>query len=185
MIVERTPIAGILVITPDVFADDRGFFMESYQTKKFVEAGITENFVQDNHSGSKRGTLRGLHYQIQQAQTKLVRTVVGEIYDVAVDIRRGSPTFGKWIGMRLSAANKSQLLVPKGFAHGYYVLSDWAEVLYKTSDFYASHSERSIVWDDPILGIDWPLIDGQAPTLSEKDKAGKTLKEAEVFEDLS
>ena len=185
MIVEQAPIAGILVIKPDVFADDRGFFMESYQAHKFAEAGISDNFVQDNHSGSKQGTLRGLHYQIQQPQTKLVRAVVGEIYDVAVDIRRGSPTFGKWIGMHLSAENKMQLLVPKGFAHGYYVLSDWAEVIYKASDFYASRSERSILWNDPVLAIAWPLIDGRAPMLSEKDKEGKALKEAEVFEDFS
>jgi dTDP-4-dehydrorhamnose 3,5-epimerase len=185
MIIEQTSISGIRVIKPEVFGDERGFFMEAYEARKFASAGINDNFVQDNHSGSNKGTLRGLHYQIRQVQAKLVRVVVGEVYDVAVDLRRRSPTFGKWIGLHLSAENKMQLFIPKGFAHGYYVLSDWAEVLYKAGDFYAKQWDRSILWNDPQLNIKWPLVNGEAPTLSAKDQAGKALAEAEVFEDLA
>ena len=185
MIIEQKSIAGVLLIKPDVFADERGFFLESYNARKFAAAGIADNFVQDNQSGSKQGTLRGLHYQIRQAQTKLVRVLAGEIYDVAVDIRRGSQTFGQWVGAYLSAENKAQLLIPKGFAHGYYVISEWAEVLYKVSDFYAREWERAIAWNDPRIAIEWPLVDGRAPTLSNKDREGKPLAEAEVFDDLS
>jgi|SRR5215203_1292460 len=182
MIVEQTSLAGVLVVRPDVFGDERGFFLESYQAEKYSQAGITDTFVQDNHSGSRRGTLRGLHYQIQHPQTKLVRVAVGEIYDVAVDIRRKSETFGQWFGVRLSAENKKQLFVPKGFAHGFYVLSEWAEVLYKASDFYAPEWERSLLWNDPQVGIDWQLA-GELPILSERDKNGKSLQEAVIFED--
>ena len=183
MIIKPATISDVLIIQPDVFSDERGFFTEFYQAQKFAEAGIKETFVQDNHSGSKQGTLRGLHYQIQHVQAKLVKVVAGEIFDVAVDIRRGSPTFGKWIGARLSAENKKQLFIPKGFAHGFYVLSDWAEVLYKVTDFYAREWERSLLWNDPEVGIEWPIIEGQAPVLSKKDMMGQPLKEAEVFED--
>jgi dTDP-4-dehydrorhamnose 3,5-epimerase len=182
MFIQNTTIPGVLLLKPDVFEDDRGFFMESYQAKKFADVGIVGNFVQDSHSGSKQNTLRGLHYQIQKVQTKLVRAVVGEVFDVAVDIRRGSPTFGKWFGARLSAENKLQLLIPVGFAHGYYVLSDWAEVVYKVTDFYAPDLERSILWNDPQLGITWPLVDGQEPTLSNRDRNAKTLSDADLFD---
>lgn len=184
MIFEQTSLADVLVIHPDVFSDERGFFMESYQAQKYVKAGITDTFVQDNHSGSHQGTLRGLHYQIQHAQTKLVRVLVGEVYDVAVDLRQKSKTFGKWIGVLLSAENKKQLLIPKGFAHGFYVISGWAEVLYKTSDFYAPQWELSLLWNDPQININWQLINGQKPILSDRDKNGKLLKEALVFKDL-
>lgn len=176
-----TDIPDVLIIQPRVFGDERGFFLESYQAQRFAEAGIPHTFVQDNHSGSSQGILRGLHYQVRQAQGKLVRAVVGEIFDVAVDLRRASPTFGRWAGTRLSAANKHMLWIPPGFAHGFYVLSEWAEVLYKATDYYAPQWERSLLWNDPQLGIDWPLIDGQPPTLSTKDAAGLPLAQAEVY----
>ena len=178
-----TPLQGVLLIEPRVFPDERGFFLESYQKKHFSEAGIPFDFVQDNHSRSCKGVLRGLHYQIQQPQGKLLRVVVGEIYDVAVDLRRHSPTFGKWFGTYLSAENKHMLWVPAGFAHGFYVTSTDAELLYKTTDFYAPQSERTLVWNDPALNIQWPLA-GQAPILSPKDEAGSVLSAAEVYEDL-
>lgn len=184
MIIKRTSIDGVLIIQPDIFKDARGFFMESYQAEKFAEAGITDTFVQDNQSGSRQGTLRGLHYQIQQVQAKLVRVVVGEVYDVAVDLRRASVTFGRWVGVRLSAENKMQLLIPKGFAHGFYVLSDWAEVLYKVTDYYSRQWERSLLWNDPQIGIEWPLLNGQAPILSDKDLNGTPLKVTEAFDDI-
>jgi len=177
-------IADVLVIIPDVFGDERGFFMEVYQSKKFIEAGISASFVQDNHSRSKQGVLRGLHYQIKQAQGKLVRTIVGEVYDVAVDLRRGSPAFGRWVGVLLSAENKLQLWIPPGFAHGFYVLSDWAEVVYKTTDYYEPEFERTLLWNDRDIDIQWPFVDGQLPVLSSKDKAGKPfqlLGEDEIF----
>lgn len=175
-----TDIEDVLIIEPRVFGDERGFFFESYNQKAFADkAGITDDFVQDNHSRSEKGVLRGLHYQIQQTQGKLVRAMVGAVYDVAVDIRQSSPTFGQWVGCLLSAENKKQLWVPPGFAHGFVVVSDVAEVLYKTTDFYAPQHERSIVWNDPAIGIDWP-IDGEV-TLSKKDQEGKLLKDAEVF----
>lgn len=177
-----TSIPDILLIKPRVFGDERGFFLESYQAQRFSEAGINADFVQDNHSGSKQGILRGLHYQIRQAQGKLVRVVSGEIFDVAVDIRRSSPTFGKWASARLSAENKLQIWVPPGFAHGFYVLSDWAEVVYKSSDYYAPEWERCILWNDPQIGIDWPILNGQPPLLSAKDTQGKSLQDAELFE---
>jgi len=176
-----TSIPDVLLIEPQVFQDERGFFLESYQKEKFKQAGIEADFVQDNHSKSCRGTLRGLHYQIHQPQGKLVRVIAGEVFDVAVDIRRSSPTFGQWIGDYLSAENKRMLWVPVGFAHGFYVTSREAEVLYKASDYYAPQSERSLIWNDPLIGIQWPLK-GEMPILSSKDAMGKLLSEAEVFE---
>ena len=172
----------IILIEPRVFGDERGFFMEIYHERKFDELGITDRFVQDNYSGSHKGTLRGLHYQIRQVQGKLIRAVVGEIFDVAVDIRRSSPTFGHWVGENLSAENKRQLWVPPGFAHGFYVLSDWAEVLYKVTDFYTAEWDRTLIWNDPKVGITWPIEDGESPILSAKDAQGKTLDETEVFD---
>lgn len=174
-------IPDVVLIEPRLFGDQRGFFMETYQQKVFAEHGITAQFVQDNHSGSRRGTLRGLHYQIQQAQGKLVRVVAGEIFDVAVDLRRSSPTFGQWVGEILSAENKRQLWIPPGFAHGFYVLSDWAEVVYKASDFYAPQWDRTLLWNDPQVGIDWPLMDGVELLISDKDRAGLTLAQAETY----
>jgi dTDP-4-dehydrorhamnose 3,5-epimerase len=178
---QPTDISDILLITPKVFGDERGFFMETYQSRSFAEAGIQARFVQDNHSRSKQGVLRGLHYQLQQTQGKLVRVILGEIFDVAVDIRRSSPTFGKWVGARLSAENRQQMWVPPGFAHGYYVLSEWAEVLYKATDFYAPQWERSILWNDPEIGIAWPLVADVPLSLSAKDEQGALLKNAECF----
>lgn len=177
-----TSIPDVLLIEPQIFGDQRGFFMETYQEQRFAEAGIRVKFVQDNHSGTRQGSLRGLHYQIFQAQGKLVRVIVGEIFDVAVDLRKSSPTFGKWVGVNLSAQNRLQLYIPPGFAHGFYVLSDWAEVLYKASDFYAPRWERTLIWNDPTIDIQWPLLDGEPPLLSEKDAQGATLDIAEVYE---
>lgn len=182
MKVMPTSIPDVLVLEPKVHQDDRGFFMETYHFRKFTNINIPETFVQDNQSGSKQGTLRGLHYQIQQAQGKLVRSVAGEIFDVAVDLRRKSPTFGAWVGVKLSAGNKRALWIPLGFAHGFYVLSEWAEVMYKVTDYYAPEWDRTIRWDDPGLAIEWPLIGGKMPILSEKDARGKRFEEAEVFE---
>jgi dTDP-4-dehydrorhamnose 3,5-epimerase len=179
-----TPIPGIVIIEPKVFPDERGFFLESFQKKKFVEAGIPFDFVQDNHSKSCRGVLRGLHYQIQQAQGKLLRVVAGEIYDAAVDIRRGSPTFGQWFGTHLSAENKKMLWVAPGLAHGFYVTSPEAEVLYKATDYYAPQWERTLLWNDPAIGIAWPT-QGELPILSPKDAAGSLLADAEVYEEFS
>jgi len=177
----HTKIPDVILIEPKVFADERGFFLESYQKQRFSEAGIPFDFVQDNHSKSQQGVLRGLHYQIQQAQGKLVRVISGEIFDVAVDIRKSSPTFGKWVGDYLSAENKKMLWVPAGFAHGFLVTGPSAEVLYKATDYYAPQWERSILWNDPTINIAWPLNGGR-PTLSLKDEAGKSLNETEVFE---
>ncbi|MFB2770047.1 dTDP-4-dehydrorhamnose 3,5-epimerase [Pelatocladus sp. BLCC-F211] len=175
-----TEIPDILIIEPEVFQDDRGFFFESYNYKKFAEAtSHLFNFVQDNHSYSKQNVLRGLHYQIRQPQGKLVRVVSGSIFDVAVDIRKSSSTFGRWIGYEINAENKRQLWIPPGFAHGFVVLSEFAEVLYKTTDYYAPQYERCILWNDPDLGIDWRLT--TSPILSIKDKAGKLFPESEVF----
>jgi dTDP-4-dehydrorhamnose 3,5-epimerase len=174
-------IPEVILFEPKVFGDDRGFFFESFNHKVFVEAvGHDVQFVQDNHSKSRQGVLRGLHYQIQQAQGKLVRVVQGEVFDVAVDIRRSSPTFGQWVGVILNETNKHQLWVPPGFAHGFVVLSETAEFLYKTTDYYAPAHERSIAWNDPDLAIDWPI--SIAPSLSAKDLAGQPLASAEVFE---
>ena len=181
MKVTPTDLPEVLVIDPDVFGDERGFFMETWQRRKYAEAGIDCDFVQDNHSRSVRGTLRGLHYQVRQAQGKLVRVTRGEVFDVAVDIRRSSPNFGRWIGEWLSADNKRQLWVPPGFAHGFYVTSETAEFQYKCTDYYAPEHERSVRWDDPDLGIEWPLGTRAAPIVSEKDRAAPGLAEAEVF----
>jgi len=177
-----TPLAipDVILFEPKVFGDDRGFFFESFNQARFEEAvGRPVSFVQDNHSKSTKGVLRGLHYQIQQPQGKLVRVAQGEVFDVAVDIRRSSPTFGKWVGALLSAENKHQLWVPEGFAHGFVVLSETAEFLYKTTDYYAPAFERSIKWNDPDLGIDWKI--DTAPQLSGKDQAAVKLMMAEVF----
>ncbi|MFN7037858.1 MAG: dTDP-4-dehydrorhamnose 3,5-epimerase [Bellilinea sp.] len=174
-------IPDVVLIEPRLFGDQRGFFMETYQQKVFAEHGIAAQFVQDNHSGSRRATLRGLHYQIRQPQGKLVRVIAGEIFDVAVDLRRSSPTFGQWVGEILSAENKRQLWVPPGFAHGFYVLSEWAEVVYKASDFYAPQWERTLLWNDPAVGIEWPLLDGLELLISEKDRAGLPLAQAETY----
>lgn len=178
----KTAIHDVMIIEPKVFTDERGFFIETFQARKFTELGLPQDFVQDNHSGSKRGTLRGLHYQIQQAQGKLVRVVVGEVFDVAVDLRKSSPTFGQWVSSHLSAESKMQLWIPPGFAHGFYVLSEWAEVLYKVTDYYAPEWERTLIWNDPDIGIAWPLVDGKPPNLSEKDSSGKAFHDAERFE---
>ncbi|MBO1537600.1 dTDP-4-dehydrorhamnose 3,5-epimerase [Pseudomonas sp. OA65] len=180
MNVIATRLPDVLIIEPKVFGDDRGFFYESFNARAFAEAtGCNLQFVQDNHSRSTRGVLRGLHYQIEKAQGKLVRVTAGEVLDVAVDIRRSSPTFGQWAGVRLSAQNHRQLWVPPGFAHGFVVLSESADFLYKTTDYYAPAAERCIRWNDPQLGIDWEL-DG-APILSAKDQNGKALYEADLF----
>lgn len=156
--------------------------METYQSEVFAKAGISANFVQDNHSGSPKGILRGLHYQTCHSQGKLVRVIAGEVYDVVVDLRRNSPTCGKWVGTCLSAENKRMLWVPVGFAHGFYVVSDWAEFTYKVTDFYAPECEHTLMWNDPALSIDWPLLDGQPPILSAKDKNGKLFKDALLFD---
>ena len=175
-----TAIPDVLIIEPNVFGDERGFFFESFNQRRFNElVGRDVDFVQDNHSRSARNVLRGLHYQIQQAQGKLVRVVQGAVFDVAVDIRRGSPTFGQYVGLELSADNKRMLWVPEGFAHGFVVLSENAEFLYKTTDYWAPEFERSIIWNDAAIGIQWP-IQGE-PTLSAKDRQGKTLEQAEHF----
>ncbi len=179
---KATPLAipDVILFEPKVFGDERGFFFESYNQKVFEAAvGRSVQFVQDNHSASVKGVLRGLHYQIQQTQGKLVRATAGTVLDVAVDLRRSSPTFGKWVSAILSAENKHQLWVPEGFGHGFAVLSERAEFLYKTTDYYAPQHERSILWNDPDLAIDWQL--DVAPTLSAKDQAGKLFKDAEVF----
>ncbi|WP_192985762.1 dTDP-4-dehydrorhamnose 3,5-epimerase [Pseudomonas sp. EggHat1] len=181
MKVITTALPQVLILEPQVFGDERGFFYESFNARRFAEAtGVTREFVQDNHSRSARGVLRGLHYQLRQAQGKLVRVSAGEVYDVAVDVRRSSANFGKWVGVHLSAENKRQLWVPEGFAHGFLVLSEYAEFLYKTTDYYAPAHERCIRWDDPQLAIDWPL-EGLTPQLSAKDQQGLSLDEAETF----
>jgi len=180
MKVTPTAIPDVLVIEPRVFGDARGFFYESFNQNAFKQAtGLSLNFVQDNHSRSARGVLRGLHYQIEQPQGKLVRVVRGAVFDVVVDIRRRSPTFGQWVGMELTEDNHKQLWVPPGFAHGFVVTSDSADFLYKTTDYYAPQHERCIAWNDPAIGIEWPA--GTAPQLSAKDLAGKPLASAEVF----
>lgn len=180
MNVITTPLEGLLVLEPRVFGDDRGYFFESFNARRFAElTGVTAPFVQDNHSRSAKGVLRGLHYQIQQAQSKLVRVTEGAVFDVAVDLRKSSPTFGQWFGTELSAENKRQLWIPAGFAHGFVVTSDVASFLYKTTDYWAPEHERAVRWDDPAIGIDWPL-DGE-PQLSGKDLAAALLADAEVF----
>ncbi len=178
---EPTAIPEVVLIRPQVFGDARGFFMESWERRKFASAGLDLDFVQDNHSHSARHILRGLHYQIKQPQGKLVRVTSGRVFDVAVDIRRASPTFGRWVGVELSAENHHMLWVPPGFAHGYLVLSDSADFLYKVTDFWAPEHERAIRWDDPTLGVRWPLPAGVQPVLSGKDAAAPSLEAAEVY----
>jgi dTDP-4-dehydrorhamnose 3,5-epimerase len=178
---EPTRLPEVVLIKPKVFGDDRGYFFETWQERSFREAGIAQPFVQDNHSHSTRHTLRGLHFQIQQSQGKLVRVTHGAVFDVAVDIRRSSPRFGQWVGVTLSEANHHMLWVPQGFAHGYLCLSDDADFIYKCTDFYAPQHERSIRWDDPAIGIAWPLPAGTMPTLSSKDAAAGGLQAAEIF----
>ena len=198
--VETCEIEGLKVITPEVRGDARGYFMETYQQRDFIEAGITVDFVQDNQSASKKGVLRGLHFQIEYPQDKLVRVIKGEVYDVAVDLRPGSATFGKWFGVVLSEENKKQFFVPKGFAHGFYVMSDYAEFCYKCSDFYHPGDEGGLAWNDPEIGIEWPqvtgaysgsasaegysLSDGTPLNLSEKDQKWMGLKDTFRFREL-
>jgi dTDP-4-dehydrorhamnose 3,5-epimerase len=179
--VTPTTIPEVLVIEPKVFGDSRGFFFESYNQGAFAQAtGLSPVFVQDNHSRSARNVLRGLHYQVRQPQGKLVRVVAGEVFDVAVDLRRSSPTFGRWVSVTLSESNKRMVWIPEGFAHGFLVLSDTADFLYKTTDYYAPEHERCILWNDPEIGVQWPL-EGE-PLLSAKDRAGLPLSRAELFE---
>jgi dTDP-4-dehydrorhamnose 3,5-epimerase len=180
MKVTTTPIEGLLVIEPTVYGDDRGFFFESFNARRFADlTGMHVEFVQDNHSRSARNVLRGMHYQIRQAQGKLVRVVSGSVYDVVVDLRKSSATFGKWFGIELSAENKRQCWIPPGFAHGFAVTSEFAEFLYKTTDYYAPEHERALLWNDPEVGIEWPL-DGM-PLLSAKDRTALPLTQVEVF----
>lgn len=179
MKITPTDIPDVLIIEPKVFGDERGFFYESYNQRAMVAAGITAEFVQDNHSRSARGVLRGLHYQTQHTQGKLVRVISGSVYDVAVDLRKSSSTFGRWVGIELSADNKRMAWIPPGFAHGFVVTSDDAEFLYKTTDYWAPEFERSLLWNDPALGIIWPIT-GE-PTIAAKDAAGLPLAQCEVF----
>ncbi len=178
----RTSIPEVILIEPDIYRDERGFFMETFQARRYALEGIDFDFVQDNQSGSRQGTLRGMHYQIRQPQGKLVRVIVGEVFDVAVDLRRSSPTFSSWVGVYLSAENKHQLWIPPGFAHGFYVLSEWAEVAYKASDYYAPEHERTLLWCDPRIGIKWPIPEGTQPFLSKKDASAACLPEADTYE---
>ena len=178
---EPQTVSDVVLMTPRVFGDERGFFMETFRHSAFVEHCGDFAFVQDNHSLSRQGILRGLHYQYRQPQGKLVRVTRGEVYDVAVDMRQASPTFGQWVGVYLSAANKQQLWVPPGFAHGFYVLSEEAEFVYKCSDYYAPGDEVSLRWDDPDLAIDWPLLNQQRPILSDKDAEAVAFRQAPTF----
>lgn len=178
MKVSRSPIPDVLIIDPVVHQDSRGFFVEAWHAAKYREAGIDQPFVQDNQSRSMQGVLRGLHYQIENAQGKLVRVAEGEVFDVAVDLRRSSPTFGRWAGVTLSGKNQRQIWVPPGFAHGFYVTSESAHVIYKCTDYYNPASERSLRWDDPDVAIQWPLVEGRSPLVSTKDAAGLSLRDA-------
>ena len=181
MKVEKTKLDGVLIIKPEIFEDDRGFFLESFNKDRYKEAGISLDFVQDNHSRSSKGVLRGLHYQKTKPQGKLVRVVKGEVFDVAVDIRENSPTFGQWEAVTLTEQNKIQFWVPPGFAHGFLVLSDTADFEYKCTDYYDPYDEGSLSWEDPYLGIKWPLVNGSLPKLSDKDAAGLSFKDAPKF----
>jgi dTDP-4-dehydrorhamnose 3,5-epimerase len=182
MIFRNLFVNGLVIIQPKSFEDDRGFFYESFHKQKFLEGGIHLDIVQQNHSGSKKNILRGLHYQIKNSQGKLVRALKGEVFDVAVDLRKTSPTFGEWEGVVLSEENKQLLWIPPGFAHGFFVMSDWAEVEYCTTDIYSPEHERTIIWNDPDLNIAWPIPDGEQPILSTKDSQGKLFKDAEIYE---
>jgi len=179
-----TDIPEILLVEADIHEDDRGFFMETYQAQRFGAAGLPFIYVQDNHSSSQKGTLRGLHYQIHQPQGKVVRVLEGEIYDVVVDLRRWSASFSQWLGIELSAKNKKQIWIPPGFAHGFYVLSERAEVAYKATDYYAPQWERTLLWNDPTLNITWPIPMGQTPVISPKDMQGTLLSDSEVYEQV-
>ncbi len=178
----KLTIPDLKIVKPTIFEDQRGYFFEVFQLKEFKTNNIVEFFVQQNQSGSKKGVLRGLHYQVNKSQGKLVRVLHGEIFDVAVDLRQKSPTFGLWEGVVLNDKEKSQLWIPSGFAHGFLVLSEWADVQYSTTDYYSPSDERTILWDDPDLGILWPLNVGQIPIISDKDSKGKTFREAEKFD---
>jgi dTDP-4-dehydrorhamnose 3,5-epimerase len=182
MIVTPASIPEVFIIEPEVHSDSRGFFLETFQSKKYSKIGLPDRFVQDNHSGSKRGTLRGLHYQIHQAQGKLISVQEGKIFDVAVDLRKSSPTFGHWVGSSLSSENHRQIWIPMGFAHGFFVVSKWAEVIYKVTDYYAPDWERTLIWNDPEVGIEWPLGEIGDPILSARDASGLPLNEIELFE---
>jgi len=177
----ETSVAGVIRIEPTVHRDGRGYFVETWQSRRFADHGISAEFVQDNVSSSIHGTLRGLHYQIEQAQGKLVQVVQGEVFDLAVDLRKSSPQYGQWVGEVLSAENKHQLWIPPGFGHGFLVLSETAEFAYKCTDYYAPEFERSIRWDDPDIGIEWPLVDGEQPVLSPKDTNASLFKDAETY----
>jgi dTDP-4-dehydrorhamnose 3,5-epimerase len=178
----KTNIPDVIKIQPQVYKDKRGLFLETYQKSKYWKVGIKYNFVQDNYSSSKQGTLRGLHYQVSHAQGKLVRVVIGNIFDVVVDLRKSSQFFGKWVGVNLSAENKEQLWIPPGFGHGFFVLSKRADVEYKATDYFDPEGERCIRWDDPTLAIEWPIPQGRTPLVSEKDASGSFFLDAEVFE---
>ena len=175
--IESCEIEGLKIITPTVFGDERGYFMETYQYEEFKAGGIDVTFVQDNQSASKKGVLRGLHFQINYPQDKLVRVINGEVFDVAVDLREGSPTYGQWHGELLSAENKKQFFIPKGFAHGFLVLSDYAEFCYKCSDFYHANDEGGLLWSDPAIGVEWPIPEGMELTISEKDKKWGSIRD--------
>jgi dTDP-4-dehydrorhamnose 3,5-epimerase len=176
-----TALPEVVLIEPQVHGDERGFFMETWHRERFARAGIAGDFVQDNHSRSVRGTLRGLHFQLERVQGKLARVTAGEVFDVAVDVRRSSPTFGRWVGARLSAANRHSLWLPPGFAHGFLVLSEHADFVYKCTDYYDPVSERAVLWNDPAIGIEWPLETGVAPILSAKDAAAQPLARVECL----
>ncbi len=180
-----TVLDDVKIVEPPVFGDERGFFMESWNLQKFEDAGLPTHFVQDNHSRSTQGVLRGMHFQIKHPQGKLVRVTAGEVFDVAVDMRRNSPQFGQWVGVALSASNHRQLWVPPGFAHGFYVMSESADFQYKCTDIYAPEYERSLRWDDPSVGIKWPLANGKAPSLAAKDAEGQFLGDIDTFGDDS
>ena len=178
---KTTDIPDVMLIEPKVFSDQRGFFMETYHLEEFNQNGVSFKFVQDNHSRSIQGVLRGLHYQVKRPQGKLIRVILGEVFDVAVDLRSSSPTFKKWLGVHLSAENKTQIWIPPGFAHGFYTLSNWAEMIYKTTDFYSPENERSVLWNDPEIGIDWQINSEKGLILSPKDMNASLLSQAEVF----
>jgi dTDP-4-dehydrorhamnose 3,5-epimerase len=182
MNVVLTAIPEVLLLEPKVYADDRGFFLETFRSDRYAAAGVPGPFVQENLSGSRAGVLRGLHYQIKHPQGKLLGVLVGRIYDVAVDVRRSSPTFGKWVGTYLSSEDRRQIWIPVGFAHGFYVVSPWAEIAYKVTDFYCPEADRTLRWDDPTVGVAWPLAGQGPPLLSPKDARGQLLADAEVFD---
>jgi dTDP-4-dehydrorhamnose 3,5-epimerase len=181
MKVTPSEIPDVLFIDPEVHGDERGFFIERYQYRKFADTGIVDPFVQDNHSGSRKGTLRGLHYQIENPQAKLVFVTSGKIFDVAVDLRKSSSTFGRWVGQILSAEEHQMMWIPVGFAHGFYVLSEWADLIYKVTDYYSPEWDRTLIWNDPEIGINWPIESESLLFLSPKDAQGKLLTDAEVF----